>query len=769
MIGLATEGKGHLHITDPDNIEVSNLARQFLFRKEHAEAKANKASTARGVINKMNPDVQVTTYEKYAAASTEDLFDDTFYDSMTFVTNALDNVEARNYVDGRIVAARKALLESGTQGTKCNSIVILPGMTQSYTDGAQISDEDGDAIPMCTLRNFPNLINHCVEWARSMFTDLFEAPFKSAKIYQSNPKLYIQRILDESDSVALKNIKLKELKALLEIINFAKETPTFEKCLELARDYMFRLHRDNIKDLTTNFPENAKKDGKPFWSKRRRYPQSADYDPKNEEQTRYIMCVANILAVNFGLQPEPDSTTPETLVPAGHTWRSPTSNVTALTGKPMRKWVFSGEKSQTNEDDDSKEKEMKENEEAIVQEFNEITSMLSTMNVSELKFVEADFEKDLDANFHIDFIWSSTNLRAWNYQLELATRHKVKMIAGKIIPAILTATASICGLMTLEILKIIKGIDDLSKYKSSSCNLGTNVYSMMEPGEVVKHDTQSMAEGNLASAERNYKSTMERMQKKYDCQSGNCGCKNSKDEKIDCKNGKGVTDRDLGTIESVTVRKASAESAMKSAVPCYPKGWTKWDKIVVEAENLSWIQLIEKIEKQSNYKVQSLFPICNVCEFFDIAYSKPYLEAYPKNAKFFEEGTKWFKMGKGKRKAAEKHDAVYAAAASESDLMEEAKAKLLLYINSESVQKTLKSVPSGKDGKKAKKQTETDVKKAQGEVDSYNRSRWGMNFAVTMVDENGTEVLCPPVFWKWHSTNESKSNSSGSSSKKSEE
>ena len=81
----------------------------------------------------------------------------------------------------------------------------------------------------------------------------------------------------------------------------------------------------------------------------------------------------------------------------------------------------------------------------------------------------------------------------------------------------------------------------------------------------------------------------------------------------------------------------------------------------------------------------------------------------------------------------------------------------------------MKSVPSGKDGKKAKKQTETNVKNAQGEVDSYNRSRWGMNFAVTMVDENGTEVLCPPVFWKWHSTNESKSNSSESSSKKSEE
>ena len=598
MLGLATKGTGHLHITDPDNIEVSNLARQFLFRKQHAEAKANKASTARGVIAKMNPEVNVTTYEKYAAASTEDLFNDTFYDNMTFVTNALDNVQARNYVDGRIVAARKPLLESGTQGTKCNSIVILPGLTQSYTDGAQISDEDGDAIPMCTLRNFPNLINHCVEWARSMFTDLFEAPFKTAKMYALDQKAYVQRLRSEATSTALKNIKVKEMKALMEILEFARDGPTFEKCLMLARDYMFRLHRDNILDLTHNFPEDAVKDGKPFWSKRRRFPQAANYDPNMEEQTRYIMCVANILAVNFGIQPEPDSTTPETLVAPGHEWRQKNTVVDVLQSAAQRTWTFSGEKAQANDDEEvDKAAETKENEEEICKSFDQLTEQLNTMEVQNLTFVEADFEKDLDANFHIDFMWSSTNLRAWNYQLELASRHKTKMIAGKIIPAILTATASICGLMAIEILKIIKGIDDLSKYKSSSCNLGVNVYSMMEPGEVVKNDGQAKAQSNLESAERSHKSCMERMQKKFD--EGKLG------------------DNDLQTIENVNSRKASAESALKQAQPCYPKGWTKWDKIVVEAETLSWIQLIGKIEKQSNYKVAGLYPISNCCTFFD--------------------------------------------------------------------------------------------------------------------------------------------------------
>lgn len=41
---------------------------------------------------------------------------------------------------------------------------------------SQYKDPDDDnAIPMCTLRN-PTLIEHCIEWARAKFTDLFVIP-----------------------------------------------------------------------------------------------------------------------------------------------------------------------------------------------------------------------------------------------------------------------------------------------------------------------------------------------------------------------------------------------------------------------------------------------------------------------------------------------------------------------------------------------------------------------------------------------------------------
>lgn len=57
-----------------------------------------------------------------------------------------------------------------------------------------------------------------------------------------------------------------------------------------------------------------------------------------------------------------------------------------------------------------------------------------------------DFEKDNDANFHIDMIYSMANCRASNYKLEEMDWLTTKLKAGRIVPALATTTAAIAGL-----------------------------------------------------------------------------------------------------------------------------------------------------------------------------------------------------------------------------------------------------------------------------------------------------------------------------------
>ena len=51
---------------------------------------------------------------------------------MDFLENALDNIEARQYVDNQCIIYSKPLFESGTLGTNCNGQVVIPHLTKSY-------------------------------------------------------------------------------------------------------------------------------------------------------------------------------------------------------------------------------------------------------------------------------------------------------------------------------------------------------------------------------------------------------------------------------------------------------------------------------------------------------------------------------------------------------------------------------------------------------------------------------------------------------------
>ena len=70
--------------------------------------------------------------------------------------------------------------------------IVVPGLTKSYSEGGKAGEAGG--IPMCTLRNFPHLIEHCIEWSRSLFEDLFVSPARQAAVFLDNPAAFVAKI-----------------------------------------------------------------------------------------------------------------------------------------------------------------------------------------------------------------------------------------------------------------------------------------------------------------------------------------------------------------------------------------------------------------------------------------------------------------------------------------------------------------------------------------------------------------------------------------------
>merc|ERR1719499_993344 len=110
-----------------------------------------------------------------------------------------------------------------------------------------------------------------------------------------------------------------------------------------------------------------------------------------------------------------------------------------------------------------------------------------------------DFEKDDDTNFHIDFLTVGTNLRAANYDIKRSDRAHVKVTAGRIIPALATTTAMICGLVDVEFMKLVKGLhkteNALDKFYNANINLATGLQAMnmFRPEPALKKQTKLAA------------------------------------------------------------------------------------------------------------------------------------------------------------------------------------------------------------------------------------------------------------------------------------
>ncbi|KAI8819476.1 uncharacterized protein EV422DRAFT_534882 [Fimicolochytrium jonesii] len=463
MMGLGTGPKGQIFVTDMDSIEKSNLNRQFLFRP--GDVSKLKSECAAAAVERMNPDVhgKITSFQERVGTETENIFDDKFWEGLTGVTNALDNVEARKYVDRRCVYFAKPLLESGTLGTKGNTQVVIPYLTESYSSS---QDPPEKSIPICTLKNFPNAIEHTIQWARDLFEGLFRQPAENVNLYLSQPN-YIEQLMSQGGN---------QKEGIESIVNFlVTEKPTlFEECVAWARFKFEELYSNQIKQLLFNFPKDAvTSTGTPFWSGPKRAPDAVTFDPENSLHLDFIITGANLHAFNYGIRGRTDEEYFKQVLK--------TIDVPEFVPK-------AGVKIQVQENEAAQAGHADEDELDTL-----VKSLPPPSHLAGLRLKPVEFEKDDDSNFHIDFITAASNLRATNYAITLADRHRTKFIAGKIIPAIATTTALVTGLVCLELYKILGGADKIEDFKNGFINLALPFFGFSEPIAAQKlkyHETE---------------------------------------------------------------------------------------------------------------------------------------------------------------------------------------------------------------------------------------------------------------------------------------
>lgn len=118
---LARSGVGTIGIVDYDKVELSNLHRQIIHNT--FDIGKPKITSAKEKLNKINPDINVITFEtRLNESNVEDIFKD-----FEIIVDGLDNFNDKFLINDYSVKLNKKLVHAGVIGFEGQVLTVIPG------------------------------------------------------------------------------------------------------------------------------------------------------------------------------------------------------------------------------------------------------------------------------------------------------------------------------------------------------------------------------------------------------------------------------------------------------------------------------------------------------------------------------------------------------------------------------------------------------------------------------------------------------------------
>lgn len=200
---VALSGFRDIHIIDMDTIDLSNLNRQFLFRKK--DVGRPKAEVATEFVQKRVPGVKITHHYKNIKEMPVE-----FYKQFNLIICGLDSIDARRWINSTVFSFLEhdedrqvvggsviPIIDGGTEGFKGQARVIIPGFTSCFECTLDLFPPKV-TFPMCTIAHTPRLPEHCIEWAATI---KWPEVHKDVKVDGDNPD-HINWILSQAQERA---------------------------------------------------------------------------------------------------------------------------------------------------------------------------------------------------------------------------------------------------------------------------------------------------------------------------------------------------------------------------------------------------------------------------------------------------------------------------------------------------------------------------------------------------------------------------------------